>query len=84
MSDTDQLFELPRLDNELSGVVLPGLRHFLNLGAVVSRTNGYNHECWNKLKEEITAETNPENLPMVVTEINTLLDAVQERMTKLT
>jgi hypothetical protein len=59
------------------------LRQFLSLGAVVSKPNGYNHECWGKLKEEIT-ETNPENLPIVVTEINTLLDAVQERMTELT
>jgi hypothetical protein len=84
LSDTDQLFELPRLDNGLSGVVLPGLRQFSNLGAVVSKTNGYSHECWGKLKKEITAETNPENLPIVVTEINTLLDAVQERMTELT
>lgn len=63
---------------------LPGLRQFLNLGALVSKANGYNHECWKKLKEEITAETNPENLPVVVTEINVLLDAVQERMTELT
>lgn len=50
----------------------------------MSKTNGYNHECWGKLKEEITAETNPENLPIVVTEINALLDAVQERMMELT
>lgn len=50
----------------------------------MSKTNGYSHECWGKLKKEITAETNPENLPMVVTEINELLDAVQERMTELT
>jgi len=61
-----------------------GLRQFLNLGAVVSKTNGYHHECWKKLKEEITTEANPENLPIVVTEINLLLDAVQERMTELT
>ena len=50
----------------------------------MSKTNGYNHECWSKLKAEITAETNAENLPMVVIEINALLDAVQERVKELT
>ena len=82
MSDTDQLFE--PLGLTMGHRRTGDLRPFLSLGAEVPKTNGYNHECWGKLNEEITAETNPENLPIVVTEINALLDAVQERMTELT
>ena len=49
----------------------------------MSKSNGYSHECWSRLKDEIHSEINADNLPLVVIEINSLLDAVQERMAEL-